>query len=241
MIHRDQTWRFVEDVERAGRETQVEALLLRLAARYGFSSIFGGFVPRSRVTVQEVRSRTLFHRLPEEWSTRYSSRGYLFRDPVYRRLQFDREAFSWAEAYASCTCRPDVTLIQGEASEFGLCSGYVLPISLLDGTVVAVSFGARDCDLSPEARAVLGFAASYAVGNLVHRRARRGPTQPALTARETECLLWAAEGKTDWEIATILGISKPTVAKHIISARGKLGAVTKGHAIAVAFRSRLIR
>ena len=40
-----------------------------------------------------------------------------------------------------------------------------------------------------------------------------------LTAREWDHLLWAGEGKTNWEISVILGISKPTVTKHIIAAR----------------------
>ncbi|AZO81986.1 MULTISPECIES: helix-turn-helix domain-containing protein [unclassified Bosea (in: a-proteobacteria)] len=62
-----------------------------------------------------------------------------------------------------------------------------------------------------------------------------------ISARAYDCLLWAAGGKTDWEISIILGISKPTVTKHILSAREKLGAVTKAHAIAIALREMIIR
>ncbi|MCV9937367.1 hypothetical protein OIU35_13490 [Boseaceae bacterium BT-24-1] len=42
-------------------------------------------------------------------------------------------------------------------------------------------------------------------------------------------------------MSIILGISKPTVTKHILSAREKLGAVTKAHAIAIALREMIIR
>lgn len=62
-----------------------------------------------------------------------------------------------------------------------------------------------------------------------------------ITAREHECLLWAGEGKTDWEISIILGISRSTVVKHIGSARRKLGAANKAHAIALAIRIQLLR
>ena len=62
-----------------------------------------------------------------------------------------------------------------------------------------------------------------------------------ITAREHECLLWAGEGKTDWEISIILGISRSTVVKHVGSARRKLGATNKAHAIALAIRIQLLR
>nr|WP_244613872.1 helix-turn-helix domain-containing protein [Nitrobacter winogradskyi] len=51
-----------------------------------------------------------------------------------------------------------------------------------------------------------------------------------MTPREWDCLLWAGEGKTDWEISVIPGISRSTVTKHIMAARAKLGAV-KAHSL----------
>jgi LuxR family quorum sensing-dependent transcriptional regulator len=54
-------------------------------------------------------------------------------------------------------------------------------------------------------------------------------------------LLWASEGKTDWEISVILGISRPTVTKHLLSARQKLNAVNRAHLIGEALRNKLIR
>ena len=102
------------------------------------------------------------------------------------------------------------------------------------------SFGATDASFEPGDLAALAFGASFAVGKALHHRANRKRAYDRITPREYECLLWAAEGKTDWEIAAILGVSKPTVAKHILSAREKLGAVTKGHAIAVALRAKIL-
>ena len=44
-----------------------------------------------------------------------------------------------------------------------------------------------------------------------------------LTTREAEVLLWAAQGKTNFEIATILGNSEPTVKQHLGVVFQKLG------------------
>lgn len=57
-----------------------------------------------------------------------------------------------------------------------------------------------------------------------------------LTAREAECLGWAAQGKTNSEIAVILGISENTVRYHFKNVLGKLGARTRVQAVAL-FRS----
>lgn len=57
-----------------------------------------------------------------------------------------------------------------------------------------------------------------------------------LTPRERECLKWAANGKSEWEISQILGISEHTSEKHLINAKTKLKAVNRAHAVAEALR-----
>jgi LuxR family quorum sensing-dependent transcriptional regulator len=55
---------------------------------------------------------------------------------------------------------------------------------------------------------------------------------PALTVRERDCLAFVADGHTDPEIATLLGISETTVRFHLDNARRKLGAVNRAQAVA---------
>jgi DNA-binding NarL/FixJ family response regulator len=51
-----------------------------------------------------------------------------------------------------------------------------------------------------------------------------------LTPRAAEALLWVAQGKTNSDIATILGISESTVKKHVQEMFEKLGVETRGAA-----------
>jgi len=51
-----------------------------------------------------------------------------------------------------------------------------------------------------------------------------------LTPRAAETLLWLAQGKTNPEIATILGISESTIKKHVQEIFEKLGVETRGAA-----------
>lgn len=59
-------------------------------------------------------------------------------------------------------------------------------------------------------------------------------TTLGLTARETEVLTWIARGKTNRDIAAILGASTGTVKKHVEHILVKLGVETRTAAAVVA-------
>ena len=61
----------------------------------------------------------------------------------------------------------------------------------------------------------------------------RSEARFGLTARERDALRWVAAGKSDWEIAVILGVSQTTVRFHVDNARRKLGAVNRAQAVAM--------
>ncbi len=52
-----------------------------------------------------------------------------------------------------------------------------------------------------------------------------------ITQREQECIKWASEGKTSWEISQILTISKSTVNFHLANCIEKTGSVNRQQAI----------
>ncbi len=51
-----------------------------------------------------------------------------------------------------------------------------------------------------------------------------------LTPRAAETLLWLAQGKTNSDIATILGITESTIKKHVQEIFERLGVETRGAA-----------
>lgn len=73
------------------------------------------------------------------------------------------------------------------------------------------------------------------------RRAALNTANPnALTAREIECLSWAACGKTEEEIALIIQRSHETARFHLRNAVMKLNASNRTHAVAIACTRGLI-
>ena len=71
--------------------------------------------------------------------------------------------------------------------------------------------------------------------------AREEALQPiTLTPRERDSLALVADGKTDWEISVILGVSEATARFHVDNARRKLGAINRTQAVARLLNERLI-
>jgi DNA-binding response OmpR family regulator/DNA-binding CsgD family transcriptional regulator len=66
--------------------------------------------------------------------------------------------------------------------------------------------------------------------------ARRFQDLLHLTAREAEVMVWATRGKTNRDIAEILGLSPRTVDKHLEQAYAKMGVENRAAAIAMALR-----
>ena len=61
-----------------------------------------------------------------------------------------------------------------------------------------------------------------------------------LTVQETACLRWCKEGKTNWEIGSILEISAKTVEFHLANVMRKLGAANRMTAVVTGIRHGII-
>ena len=114
--------------------------------------------------------------------------------------------------------------------EFGAVEGLGVP-TISGGHRAGVSLAFATGDWSPAERRAMEFAC-YAFIDKVRSLAPRPPEPPRLTTRERDCLAYVAEGKTDWEISKILGISQNTAHQYVESGRKKLGAATRAQAVA---------
>ena len=106
-----------------------------------------------------------------------------------------------------------------------------LPIFVDDRTLVSFVLNRRRRDFSDRERDMLDLAGPTLRG--LYRAVSRPDDalalarQAALTKREGEVLRWLSAGKTDRDIAAILGCSHRTVQKHLQRAYEKLGVETR--------------
>lgn len=174
---------------------------------------------------------------PEGWMRRYDENGYAHVDPVMTQIRRTSLPVAWSEVPYDRS-DPGPSRVMNESPEFGLVEGVSVAVSTPRGFKAGVSFSARKLRLTKPERAALHFVAVYAESRA---RALRGgealPTPaPLLSPRELECLKWAAEGRTAWEISVILSLSHRTVEQYLASAAAALGAVNRVQAVAEAMR-----
>ena len=170
-----------------------------------------------------------------EWMDIYLARGYREIDPVltsglqglfYRKDLFkvtppDREYYSQAVSFG---------LVEGVSYSAVTHNSFTLFSA--GGKAVKDSRRSREIihHLAPHLQQkALSLAYDLPSGNL-----------PKLTPREREVLLWATEGKSNWEISVAEGIGQESVKEHISNMLRKLNASNRAHAVAIALQHGLL-
>ncbi len=189
-------------------------------------------VDLSRAGTRAIR----LHNYPEYWAERYDSRTLSLTDPVHRASQVTAFGFQWSKMRNLIPLnRTDLAILE-EGRRQGFDDGYTVPVNVPGEACGSCTFvngigQAVGIDALTFAQ-VLGTKAFEVARRLWLPRTMLGDSpRPTLTDRQRDCVLWAARGKTDWEISKILGISEETVARHIRLACDRYG-VTKRVALA---------
>jgi len=121
----------------------------------------------------------------------------------------------------------DAITHEGPINTWGVGASIVAPVYLPRGVIGAVVWATPDEGFDVEA----AFAAHAAEMHVLALKfvatyedavAGSDRTPARLTRREIQCLKWAAAGKTDSEVAQIMGIALPTVRFHIRNAAEKM-------------------
>ena len=86
----------------------------------------------------------------------------------------------------------------------------------------------------------LRILAGYLHNHVLRTHGHDAESELLVSARELDCLKWAAAGKSAWEASVILGISERTVRFHLNAAREKLDCTTTTQAVAKAVSRHLI-
>ncbi len=181
---------------------------------------------------------------PSEWTDRYLARRYFKIDPVIRHAEnstlpaiWDEKRFHGVEAQE----------FWEEARAFGLSAGLTFAVHEQPGVTGVFSLS-RDkaIDVQDQNLAALVGRAQMFASVLHHAVCRIDLPKllpegiASLTARERECLKWAADGKTAWETGQILGIAERTAVFHLDNVMQKLGAANKIQAIVRALALKLV-
>ncbi|PHQ60917.1 MAG: hypothetical protein COC03_00800 [Robiginitomaculum sp.] len=182
---------------------------------------------------------------PDEWRKRYLWKNYHLNDPVSVLGKKSRLPFIWGSDSFLKKFGSDQKIVFYEAREFGVVSGFTIPVHGPNGDCGLFTVASRDTDENfreaiieyGERLQILGLHAHSLCMTKLARRIKCD--EVILTAREKECLLWTAQGKTSAEIASIINRSTPTINYHLQKAMKKLDSVNKYQAVMKAYERNL--
>jgi len=223
---------------------ELHAATARIAKRLGFEH----FLYAVRVNLSLTRPyQFVLSGYPKEWRTRYTEAGYENIDPTILHCGRDRRVtpLIWSNKVFGDL---PVARLRAEAKDFGLASGASFPVQGRNGETAMLSLATPRVHRQANRDTLETIGRAQLLACYLHEAIQRVvltkevlPLQKIrLTDRERECLLWAAEGKTSWEIANIIHTSERTVTFHLQNVTRKMGVSTRQHAVARALSLGLV-
>jgi LuxR family transcriptional regulator, quorum-sensing system regulator BjaR1 len=219
-------------VQRAPSLLKIAEIFRGFVEEYGYTTFMCADPPRLDTQTGGV---ILFDTWAPEWRDRYLSRRYSFRDPMVLELCRTVQPFTWDEVCERRRYEPQDWKIVDEASDWGMRSGFVVPILLTGGRVHTVTMAGASPRRDFQARAALHLVSIYAHASALNLRRKHTPPTP-LTKRERQVLQLVSDGKSDWEAGTVLGISASAVHKHVENVKRRMGVNTRMQAVVAAIR-----
>jgi len=234
---------FIDGLDRLSSLDQLIPAFETLIAKYGY----GYFRCAEIVRVNEpIDPKNAFGKLNKDWSIHYRGQEYVFHDSTVQMALKTKYPFTWSALQGNKRINSIAKRMFDEAKyDFDHSDGIVVPIHMSNGSVSVFSVIGKEPNTQPNVVRAIGLAAVY-----LHSKAQpfiledsdiASPSfKSPISKRQLDCLQWVAEGKTDWEISQILGISEATVHNHVEAAKRSLSVRTRMQAVVEASRRRLI-
>jgi|SRR6185437_4854670 len=213
---------YLDELETAGSAKQLCQALARIAAGLDLPAF--AYIAIPSATGRQLRLITNY---ADPWRKHYVDQRYETCDPIVLHSIRQPRPFAWGRDFGEDD--PFTRRFFDEASHFGICYGYTIPIHHWHGRFAALTF-ATDQKRATFLHTIQGHALALEVIAYQFHRKVREKLEPLhilsgihLTCRERQCLTLAAQGKSFPDIALVLNISPRTVKDYIDSAKEKFG------------------
>lgn len=224
---------FVRDLGQANSEAELAELLAEIGREMGFSY----FALTHHVDIRRAPHPAIrLDNYPSDWVEYFDEAKLGASDPVHRASHLTSVGFPWSRLGKMIKLTPRDHEVLELAAARGIGDGFTIPAHVPGESNGSCSFATRAGvalreEQLPLAQLVgaFGFEAARRLSGI---RADFASQARRLTDRQRDCVVWAARGKSDWEISRILSVSHETVIQHLKQARERYG-VTKRTLLAV--------
>lgn len=215
---------FIAASRNASSADDLRALMEPMTRYMGFHN-YALFQHRRRFRWSEPKQLALSD-YPLSWIEHYFEKEMSADDPIHLASCRTGVGYSFEEVYRLIPVTARQQKVMEASRKAGITDGFSVPSHVPGEASGSCTFIVRDGAALP----VRNLLMAQLVGSFAYEAARqlllRGePVMRCakLTTRQLECVLLVGKGKTDREIARILGIKEDTVKEHIEEARRRVG------------------
>ena len=215
-----------------------------IMARYGYDKVTYSLLT-DHPSLSLKRMHGLATSYPEDWMKYYHSQNYFDIDPVVLDILRSRVPFFWENLHKNPAYKPASLQILNQGHEAGLKDGIGIPLFGQTGEIVGVGLARSESEKGQDYQFLAG---AYLLSTHFHEKYRSFLQERMnfqLTDKQKDILSWAAEGKTDHEIAALLNLSRDTVRWHWkqifqnLDANGRIYAVAKAISLGLVIPARI--
>ena len=215
---------FVRDVIEVETEADLAELMSEISREMGFAY----FALTHHVDIRRAPAPAIrLANYPLEWIDYFDENKLGPSDPVHRASQLTSVGFSWSKLASFIELTPRDRQILDLAADRGIGDGFTVPAHVpgeSNGSCSFATIAGRSLSEEHLPLAQLAGAFAFEAARRIWQVRHAGPVPlPRLTDRQRDCVVWAARGKSDWEIARFLGLSHETVTEYLKRARERYG------------------
>lgn|SRR5574338_724327 len=213
---------FVRDV----RELETEEALAGALADVSRDLGFRYFALTHHVDVRRSSAAIRIHNYPDGWAEWFDEQSLGATDPVHRASNVTSVGFVWSDLPEMIALTAQDRRVLELARSEGIGEGFTVPAHVPGEAHGSCSFACAPGDpFFQDHLPLLQLVGAFAFEAARRMRRSRFSQEPRvqLTDRQRECVMWAARGKSDWEIAQVLGVSEATVGEHLRHAYERYG------------------
>ncbi len=204
---------FVRDVKKLEREEELAEAITEIVGDFGFKY----FALTHHVDLRSASSAIRIHNYPKGWADWFDEKALGLTDPVHRASNITSAGFSWSMLPNMIPLTRNDRRVLKLARAHGIGDGYTVPAHVPGEAHGSCSFacvtGTRFSDEHLNALQLVGTFSFEAARQIRRKRVAKAPVR--ITDRQRDVVIWLASGRSDKEIARILGISEDTVGEHV--------------------------
>jgi DNA-binding NarL/FixJ family response regulator len=225
-------------VTHAETPEHVRDVLIRFQNYFSFTKALGGLVRLGPNRTFAGFGNVVNASYPDEWLYMYWKNGFADVDPVFQSALKSPGTQHWQATYQNMSSEKEQEFIS-TARQFGLCDGITTgSVDQACGVATFCSFASEQSLDAKRLVPLVEYLGYYIHLALLRTAPKSMPSTERcvkeLSSREVTILNWMKNGKTNWEIGKILGVTERTVRFHIESIFSKLQVTSRSQAVATA-------